>query len=208
MKTNELLNKIQGLQTLESIKSTFNINRTRAVYLVHRLRKKGYIKTKYDSNKKRIYYISKANALGGTSYIDMLNKYSPVKLSSSEVYRIYGRPPSIEETLVYAIKTKSLRYISAGLSLFRKIKNWNELYRLAKQEDILREMGALYDLALIKVRKIRRMSRRFRNKAMPKRNDRYLYIIDKLKSDDYSKIEERWKVYLPFNHKDLEDYKW
>ena len=207
MKTNELLNRIQGLQTLESIKSTFSINRTRAVYLVHRLRKKGYIKTKYDSNKKRIYYISKANALGGTSYIDMLNKYSPVKLSSSEVYRIYGRPPSIEETLVYAIKTKSLRYISAGLSLFRKIKNWNELYRLAKQEDIFREMGALYDLALIKVRKIRRMSKRFRNKAMPKRNDRYLYIIDKLKSDDYSKIEERWKVYLPFNKKDLEDYK-
>ncbi len=207
MKTNELLNRIQGLQTLESIKSTFNINRTRAVYLVHRLRKKGYIKTKYDSDKKRIYYISKANALGGTSYIDVLNKYSPVKLASSEVYKIYGRQPSIEETLVYAVKSRKLRYILAGLSLFRKIKDWNELYRLAKQEDVLREIGALYDLALIKVRKIRKMSKRFRNKAIPKRNDRYLYIIYKLRSQDYNKIQERWKVYLPFNNNDLEDYK-
>lgn len=133
MKTQDIINRINGIQTIESIKSALKINNTRAIYLIYRLRKKGYVTTKQGPNHTRIYNISIENALGGASYIDIINKYSPIKLSSSEVYKIYGREISIEETIIFALKTRKLRYVLASLALFKKIKNWNELYRLAKK---------------------------------------------------------------------------
>ncbi len=207
MRIQELLSKVKGIQTLESIRSALKVDRTRAIYLVHRLKSKGYVKTKYASDKKRIYYISPENVVGGISYVDIINSYSPIKLSSSEVYKIYGREPSIEETLVYAVKTRKVRYILAALVLFRKIKNWSDLYRLAKENNLAREVGALYDIARIKVGKVRRMEKRFRNHASPLKKDSYRFIIPNLQSNDFRDIESRWKVYIPFNENDLEEYK-
>lgn len=207
MRTKELVNRIRGIQTLESIRSALNVDRTRAIYLVHRLKRKGYVKTKYTSDKKRVYYISPENVLGGTSYVDIINKYSPIKLSSSEVYKIYGREPSIEETLVYSVKTRKVRYILAALVLFRKVTNWSELYRLAKENNLVREIGALYDVARKKVGKVRRMKKRFINHALPKEDENYKFVIQHLQSKDFQDIENRWKVHVPFNENDLEDYK-
>jgi hypothetical protein len=206
MKTLDLITSIKGVQTLESIKSKLGIDTKKAVYFIHRLRKKGYVKTKYDSNKKRIYYISPENVLGGTSYIDIINKYSPIKLSSAEVYRIYGREVSIEETIVYAVKTRKLRYILASLALFKRINNWNELFRLAKQNNLLREVGALYDLSTRVICKIRKMDKKFRYHALPKADEPYKYILPDLRSGDYKDIEKVWKIYIPFNIADLMDY--
>lgn len=207
MKNKELLKIISGIQTISSIMEALNVDRRRAVYYVHKLRKKGYVKTKYASDKKRIYYISAENALGGQSYVDIINKYSPIKISSSEIYKIYGREVSIEETLVYAVKSRSFRFILASLALFRKPINWKELYRLAKKNNLLREIGALYDLARKNIKKVRRMNKNFRNYSLPKNKEGYLSIIPNLKSSDFKKIEETWRVYLPFNEADLGDYK-
>jgi DNA-binding Lrp family transcriptional regulator len=206
MKTLDLINNIRGVQTLESIKSKLGITAKKAVYFVYRLRKKGYVKTRYDSTKKRIYYISLENVLGGTSYVDIMNKYSPIKLSSAEVYKIYGRDVSIEETIVYAVKTRKLRYILASLALFKKINNWNELFRLAKQNNLLREVGALYDLSTKIIHKIKKMDKKFRYHALPKANEPHKYIIPDLRSSDYKNIETVWKIYIPFNAADLVDY--
>jgi len=206
MKTQELLTRISGIQTLESIKSALKISDKRAIYLVYRLRKKGYVTTKQGSNHARIYNISKENALGGTNYIDIINKYSPIKLSSSEIYKIYGREVSIEETIVFAIKTRKLRYIIASLALFRRIKNWVELYRLAKKNNLVREIGALYDIVQAAMPRVKKMPRSYFHYAIPKKSDEFIYIIPKLSSVDYSSIENKWKVYIPFNKKDLEEY--
>jgi len=165
------------------------------------------VKTRYNSDKRRIYFISAENVLGGESYIDILNKYSPVKISSSETYKIYGRDISIEETLIYAIKTRKVRYVLASLALFKKPINWTELHRLAKENNLVREVGALYDLAKINIKKTRRMHQTFRNAALPKDEEGYLYIIPNLKSIDFKDIEKVWRVYIPFNSQDLEDYK-
>lgn len=206
MKTMDLINSIRGVQTLESIKSKLNIDTRKAVYFIHRLRKKGYVKTKYDSDKRRIYYISSENILGGTSYVDIINKYSPIKLSSADVYKIYGREVSIEETIVYAVKTKKLRYILASLALFKRINDWDELFRLAKQNNLLREIGVLYDLSIKVIRKTKAMGKKFRYHALPKADESYKYIIPDLRSGDYKNIEKTWKIYIPFNAADLEDY--
>ena len=206
MRTKELLKKLEGIQTIESVMDILQVDKPKAVYYVYRLRKKGYVKTRKQSNNRRVYNISFENKLGGKSYYEIINQYSPIKIATPVIYKIYGKEPSLEETLVYAIRTRSLRTILAALSLFKKIGNWTELYTLAKENHIERQVGALYDLAR-KIFKVRRMSKRFVTHSLPKKEQRCEYIIPQLKSNDFREIENRWKVHIPFNKEDLEEYK-
>ena len=201
-----LLQKLSGIQTIESVMDALKTNKGKAVYYIHRLRKQGYIKTKRLSNNKRVYKISIENKLGGKSYYDIINEHSPIKIATPIVYKIYGKEPSLEETLVYAIKTKSLRTVLASLALFKKIANWVELYNLAKENHIERQVGALYDIAR-NIMKVRKMSKKFMNNSLPKERYKFEYVIPQLKSDDFKEIEKKWKVHVPFNIKDLEEYK-
>jgi len=205
MKTKEIVKKLEGIQSIETVKDILDINREKAIYYIYRLRKIGYVKTKKLSNNKRVYNISFENRLKGTSYYEIINKYSPIKISTPEIYKFYGKEPTFEETLVYAIKTQSFRTILAALALFKRIDDWVSLYQLAKKNHLERQVGAIYDLAR-KVMLTRKMTDRFRNNALPKENYQWRYVIPGLKSDDFKDIEKRWKIYLPFNKKDLEDY--
>ena len=203
----ELAQELKGLNTIKMIESTLNVDRARAIYIVYKLRKKGFVETKYQSNRTRVYHISPQNALGGTSYIDIINTYSPLKLLATEIHKIYGRETSIEETLVYAIDRKSVRYIIASLALFRKVKNWSELYKRAKEKDLIREVVALYEVSRLVVSKVKRMPQRFKTLAKPKKGDTCKYIIRGLDSTDFKNTEQRWKVYIPLNYSDLTDYR-
>ena len=207
METKTLLKKLEGIQTLKSIMSILKIGREKAIYYIHRLRKQGYVKTKKLSDNTRVYNISFENKLGGISYYDIINQNSPVKISTPKIYKIYGKSALIEEALIYAIKTKSLRTILAALALFKKIEDWTTLYRLAKKNHIERQVGALYDLSRRVMRKVQRMPKRFKNNALPKEEYPFEYVIKGLKSKDFKDIEKIWKIYLPFNKEDLEDYK-
>jgi len=202
----ELLEKVKGIHTPESIIALLNVNKIRAIKIISRLRKKGYVKTKRLSNNKRVYDISFQNRIGGKTYYDTLNENSPVKLIVRESPTLYGKEPSPEETLVFALKTKSLRTILSSLALFKKINNWPSLYQLSKPENLQREIGALYELSRLFM-KTRKMSKRFENMALPKKNDDYLEIIPGLQSENFKEIEKKWKVHIPFNKADLEDYK-
>lgn len=202
----ELLRKLEGIHNIESLAYILNVPKKKAVYYIHRLRKKGYVKTKKDRFNRRIYDISFENRLKGVSYIDIINQNSPIKISSSEDYKIYGKTPSIEETLIYAVKSAEFRKILASLALFKKINNWSELYKLAKLNKLKRKIGALYDLSR-RIMRTRRMTKKFRKNCLPPKNAKYEFIINKLSSKDFKDIEKVWKVYLLFNIKDLEDYK-
>ena len=206
METKILLKRLEGVQTIDSASNILKTNKDKTIYYLFRLRKEGYVKTKRLSNNKRVYNISFENKLKGTSYFEIINKYSPVKIATPITYKIYGKYPSLEETLVYAIKTGSLRTILASLALFKKITNWSELYQLAKKNRIERQIGALYDLAK-KIMRVRGMPDRFKNNALPKEEYNFEYTIPGLKSKDFKDIEELWKIYLPFNKNDLSDYK-
>lgn len=206
METELLLKKLEGIQTVDSASGLLRASKDKAIYYLYRLRKEGYVKTKRLSNNKRVYDISFENKLKGTSYFEIINKYSPVKIATPITYKIYGKNPSLEETLVYAIKTGSLRTILASLALFKRIANWSELYQLAKKNRIERQVGALYGLAK-KIMRVRRMPDRFRNNALPKKEFKFEYTIPGLMSKDFKEIEETWKIYLPFNKNDLSDYK-
>ena len=205
MKNIELLQKLSGIQTIGSVRDILKVDKRMAIYYIHNLRKEGYVKTRRQSNNRRVYYISLENKLGGKSYYEIINQHSPIKISTPVIYRIYGKEPSLEETLIYAIKTKSLRAILASLALFKKMSNWVELHHLAKENHIERQVGALYDLAR-QIIKVRKMSLKFRSSALPKEGHKFEYVIPGLKSKDFMEIEKMWKMYLPFNKKDLEEY--
>jgi|SRR3989344_6655322 len=202
----ELAKKLKGFNTLKMIESALNLDRTKAIYLIHKLRKEGYVKTKYLSSKKRIYYISPKNVLKGTSYTEVINKQSPIKIMETDEYNIYGREVSIEEALIYALNKRSVRYTVALLGLFRKITSWSKLYNIAKKDNLIREVVALYDVARKILPKLKRMPKRFRNLAKPKKNESYKYIIDGFKSMNFEDIEKKWKVYIPLNWDDLSEY--
>jgi len=206
MKIKELLKKLEGMQTIESVMDALKADKKTAIYYVYRLRKEGYVKTRKQSNNRRVYNISFENKLGGKSYYEIINQYSPVKIATPVIYKIYGKEPGLEETLIYAIKTKSFRTILASLALFKKIENWTKLYNLAKENHIKRQVGALYHLAR-KIMKVRRISKRFTSNSLLKGNCKFEYVIPQLKSADFKEIENKWKIYIPFNIKDLEEYK-
>lgn len=205
MKIDDLVQKLEGIQRIETVAKILNVKKSTAIKIMSILRKNKYVKTIQTSKKKRIYYISRKYPVGGKSYYEIINSISPMKLADPEPYKILGREPSLEETLVFAIKTNSVRAILASLALFKRINNWNELLAIAKKNKAERKVGALYDLAR-KVIRTRKMSKGFRNKALPSKKAKYIYIISPYKSKDFKEIEKTWRVYLPFNKVDLEDY--
>jgi hypothetical protein len=202
----KLLKKIEGIQTIKTIMEILDVDKSKAIYYIHKLRKEGYVKTKAASDKSRIYYIYRKNKLGGTSYYEIINRYSPIKLAESSFYRIYGRDPSLEETLIFAIKTKKVRVIIASLSLFKHIKNWTLLGKLARKNKVERSVGGLYDISR-KVIKTKKMSEQLRRSILPEKNSEYAYMIEGFKSKDFKDIEETWKIRIPLNKADLEEYK-
>src|SRR3989344_5979287 len=135
MKKRELLEKLAGLQTIESAMDILKADKRMAIYYICRLRKEGYVKTKRQSNNRRVYNISLDNKLRGKSYYDIINLYSPIKISSPVIYKLYG---------------------------------------LAKENNIERQAGALYDTAR-QIMKVRRMTHKFRNNALPKEGHRFEY---------------------------------
>ncbi len=204
----ELLGKsLEGIYTIETLCKRLNIDRKKAVYVIHRLRKLGFVKTSYTAKKQRLYAISLTNKQKRISYTDRINEVSPIQLASSNPYYIHGKIPSYEETLIYAIKQKDIRYLIASLSLFRKISNWPLLYNLAKKENLTSQIMALYEVSRKIVKKVKRMPKRFINQSKKRKSRHFSYIIDNLSSNDFKDIEKKWKIYIPLNLSDLEDYK-
>ncbi len=201
---------VQGLYSLESFADRLKVKKTKAVYILYRLRKLGLVKTYYEAEKKRIYNISLRNKQKGISYTDKINeaiRNPAIKVMSSDSYYVHGRMPSYEEALLYAIKQRDVRYTIVSLALFRKISDWNYLYRLAKKEDLIREVCALYEIARKIVRKVRRMPKRFLNQAKKIKRKDFHYIVAHISSDDFKDIEKKWRVYIPLNYSDLEEYR-
>lgn len=200
-----MIQTLQGPYIIEDIITKLKVSKQTAIKYISALRKKGYVKTEYLKGNKRLYRIGLENQSRGTSYYDILNKNSPIKLHDPNPYKIYGRKITLEETLIYAIKTKEVRPILAAIALYKKIHDWKRLYALAKKESVEQEVGALYDLAR-EIIKTRKMPERFRRFLARNIKHQHKYLIDNFQSKDFKKIEDTWKVRLPFNKNDFEDY--
>jgi len=209
MRYDNIITIIEGTRTIDDVREKLKIDRSKAIYLLHRLRRLGYIRTKYLPNKKRIYSISPLNRQSGVGYLEAFNENMPnasLRIGGNDDYFVYGRKLKAEDELIYALKKHTIRYVISSLFLFRKIEDWSRLYRLAKKENLTRQISALYDVARIFVRKVRKMPKRFRRLTIPKKNEKYIFIVKGFYSENFKNIEKRWKVYIPLNRADLWEY--
>ena len=51
------------------------------------------------------------------------------------------------------------------------------------------------------------MPKRFINQAKKRKTKKFKYMVEHFSSDDFKDIEQRWKIYIPLNIADLEEYK-
>lgn len=205
----ELAKKLEGLQTVSSISKRLGIKRRTVINYVSKLRKNGFLKNHSGGRKIRFYIIDplKRKEIGYPGIYEIINKNSRIGLVTNVKYMVHGRSLSIEEVIVEAIKTNDYRIILASLDLFRKIKNWSNLKKIAVKNKIGRKIGALYDVSKKFIR-VRRMDFRTRKALLNSKIDNK-YIIKNLKGKlgDFKDVEKVWKVYVPFNKADLMRYK-
>ena len=202
----KIAKELEGLQTVNSIAKQLNVDRRTSINYAWALRKKGFLENVYGGRVKlyRINPLIKRKT--GYSFYELLNKYSKVKLAVREDYIIHSeKEPSVEEILVRAVKNDNFRVVLASLGLFNKIRSWSRLYKFAKNYNVRRKIGALYDVAREIIR-VRRMDDKTRKWLLNAKNEE-IYIIPRFKSKSFQDIEKKWKIYIPLNIADLEDYK-
>ena len=207
MKSIELAKKLEGLNTLEMVRKSLNVKKSTAIKMISMLRKEGFVKTSGGGKKPRLYRISPLR-LAGKEHLglyDIINKYSKVKLFEPYKHKIMDRILSVEEAIPMAIKESNFRLTLASLGLFNFVKDWSKLHYFAKEYDVTKEVGALYDIAR-SCMKTRKMDERIR-KSLLKIKTRKRFIIKHAKSKDFKDIEKIWNVYIPFNKADLVRYK-
>jgi len=200
----ELAAKLAGMQTAESAARALNIRKKTMINYISKLRKLGLVETTRGAGKKRLYRIyATRQPKKGTGLYAFISKNSKVKVIPRQEVYVYNEL-SIEKAIVKAIESRDFRIVLAALGLFSKVTNWPDLNKLAKKAHMQRKIGALYELAK-KVMRVRHIDRRTLN-SLQTGKDCERYIIPNLKSKDFKSLEKRWKVYIPFNLKDLEEY--
>jgi len=202
----KIAKELEGLQTVNSIAKQLNVDRRTSINYAWALRKKGFLENVYGGRVKlyRINPLIKRKT--GYSFYELLNKYSKVKLAVREDYIIHSeKEPSVEEILVRAVKNDNFRVVLASLGLFNKIRSWSRLYKFAKNYNVRRKIGALYDVAREIIR-VRRMDDKTRKWLLNAKNEE-IYIIPRFKSKSFQDIEKKWNIFIPFNKADLEVYK-
>jgi len=198
MANENLLMKLEGLHTVETVAETLGITRQSALNLISRLKKQGYVTTKGGGKQKRLYKITaRKQRKRDVGMFDIINKYSPMKLNPWYDHQVHGKY-SIEEALIDAVQTKSFRVILASLRLFSHIKNWKKLYKLAKEKNCWQQVGALYDLAKMHFR-VAKMPERYRPYTFKSKK----YLIRDYDEKDFYEISKKWNVKMPFKKGDL-----
>lgn len=195
--------RVEGMHTLGSLSRAFGIKRSTAVTYIHFMRENGFVETRRGRHGKRLYDISpvRLKIVGFPGFVDVLNKNSPLKIQKRLEQRVHGKEPTIEETIIYALKEKDSRILLASLPLFKKVKDWSLLYSLAKKEGLARHVGAFYSLARKHFRVARADKRILRR--MKKSNVCSRHLIGRMGSKDFRYIEKEWGVFIPFNNADL-----
>ena len=196
----DILRKLEGLHTIETAMIALGLKRQSTLNLLCKLKKQQYVITSGGGKRKRLYRISQLKQRPrDPGMFDIINKYSPhMKVAEwydHQVHGVYGP----EEALIDAIETESFRLILASLHLFKHIKNWKKLYKLANEHGCWNKVGALYDVARLFF-KVTRIPSRY-----------YHIITDKwvqlsqLRKLNFPDIAQKWHVFIPFNINDIRE---
>ena len=200
MDQEEVLRKIEGLQTIETVAESLNIKKQSALNLISKLKKQGYVATSGGRQQKRLYKITaRKQRKRDLGMFDIINRYSPMKLAPWYDHQVHGHYGP-EEALIDAIQTQSFRVILASLRLFNHITDWPKLYKLAKEKECWQKVGALYDVARLYFR-INTMPLRYQNQKFIKKQ----YLIKRYNTTEkkYNSIKNKWNVEIPLQAGDI-----
>lgn len=196
---NELLLKLEGLHTIETVAKALNIKKQSALNLISKLKKHGYVTTSGGRHQKRLYKVSaKKQRKRSKGMFDLINKYSPMKLAAWYDHQVHGKY-TVENALIDAIQTQSFRAILASMRLFNHISNWPKLYKLAKEKNCWQKVGALYDIARLFF-KVRRMPEKYASNKLEAWQQ-----LTQLKKKNFPNIAIKWRTYIPFNENDVRE---
>ena len=202
MEHEELLRKLEGLQTIETAAKTLGMRKQSALNLLSRLKKEGYVTTTGGGRQKRLYKITMRKQLPrAPGMFDILNKYNPnFKLNPWFDHQVHGKY-TVEDALLDAIETKSFRAILASLRLFDQITDWKVLYHGGKERKLWNQVGALYEVARITSRTKKMPMKYYHPSVLGRR----ISLIPpwETKEDRFKGIENRWGVAIPFKEGDL-----
>lgn len=199
MDKEELLERLEGMHTVETVAEVLKINKQSALNLLSQLRREEHVTIfAGGGRRKRIYKISmrkqRKRVLG---MFDVINKYSPhMKINPWYDHQVHGKY-TVEDALIDAIETKSFRVILTSLHLFKHVTDWPRLYAAAKQKGIWQKVGALYDVARMFM-KVRRMPERYKTY-----HHQHWMQLTQLKKKNFPDIANIWKVYISFNKYDV-----
>ncbi len=197
---NEILWKIEGLQTVETAAKELNLSRQSAINLLSRLKKMEYVTVSGGGKQKRLYKITMVKQRKRQpGMFDIINKYSPMKLNPWYDHQVYGEYGP-EEALIDAIQTRSFRVILASLRLYGHIKDWKKLHKMATEKGVWQEVMALYELARMHFR-VKKIYPYPKMKDFKKKHLIKDYITYET---DFKPITKKWKVYIPFRKGDLD----
>ena len=206
METKVLVKTLAGTRTLKNVEKKLNVSKSTALKYLSQLKKEGFVKTSGGGKQPRFYQINPIRMMEkGIGYYETINKYSPIKLAYEKDIKIVGRDLSIEEVLVWAVKSQEFRTIIASLALFRRVRNWSKLYKFSKEANVRRKIGALYDLTR-SIMKTNHMDKRIEKKHLSSKWERR-FVIKNIKPQYFRTIEKKWNVFIPFNIYDLNRYK-
>lgn len=207
MKSIEIAKRLEGINTLKMVMGKLNVQKSTAIKILSLLRKEGFVETSGGGKKPRLYTISPIRIAGKEhlGIYDIINKYSKLKLFKPFEHKVMDRKLSIEEAIPMAVKEGNFRLVLASLGLFNFVKDWKKLHYYAKKYNVMRKVGALYEIARFCM-KTRRMDERTR-KSLIKGEERDRFIVKPSKAKDFKDIGKKWRVYIPFNKADLMRYK-
>lgn len=205
-KFEKMARELNGLNTVSSVCKKLGIQKKTAINYIYEMKKRGFVKASRGSGKIRMYSISPARKkeLGYPGLYDIINEHSPLKITSPFNHRVYEEM-TVEEAIVRALETKDFMVILASLALFRHVRNWPRLYGFAKEKDVRRQVGALYDLSR-KVMKAKRMDRRIENNLLAARQ-KDKFIVPGISAKDFPEISRKWNICVPFTKGDIKRFK-
>lgn len=196
----ETLKKLEGLQMKEDIAKILNVKKSTTNNIITKLKKQGHLSV-YFKKSPRMYKITTTiQRPGQKGMYDWINKYSDKKIREPFDHQVHGQYGP-EEALVESVDTGSIRILLNSLKLFNHIKDWSKLYNLSKKNNSWRKIGALYDVAR-KYYKVRRFPKKYLKSF---NNYEWLKMTDLNQRNNFPEIQNKWKVYIPFNEHDIKE---
>jgi hypothetical protein len=153
-------NSMERIYTVEKFSQEKHLERQSAINLLSKMKKKGLVHVVGGGKQKRLYKIFDKPTMPTNGFYDLVNKYSPEKLVPQFKHYIYGKY-AVENAIIDGIKIRDIRTKDAIIHLFRHVKDWKTLFRLAEKENLKKEVLLLYNIARKKTR-VKKMPERYR----------------------------------------------